>query len=60
MSFPEHFLRVARFCHMKHLNSRVGKDTWTNLGDEFEVLMDHFWGQKPCGMTFPEYFLRVA
>ena len=38
----------------------VGNETWTGLGDEFEVPMDHFWGQKPLGITFPEHFLRVA
>ena len=59
MTFPEQFLRVAGFGEMTHLNLRVVNDTWTSLGDEFEMPMDHFWGQKLCGMTFPEH-LRVS
>ena len=47
LTFPEHFLRVAGFGQMTHLNLQVGNDTWTSLGDEFEVPVDHFWGEKP-------------
>ena len=56
MTYPEHFLRVAGCCQMTHLNSRVGNDTWTGLGDEFEVPMDHFWGQKPLRNDFSRAF----
>ena len=52
MTFPEQFLRVAGFGQMTHLNSRVGIGTWTGLGDELEVPMDHFWGQKPLRNDF--------
>merc|ERR1719367_2598507 len=56
MTFPEHLLRVAGFGQMTHLNSRVGNGTWTSLGDEFEVPMDHFWGQKPLRNDFSRAF----
>ena len=29
---------------------------WTSLGDEFEVPMDHFWGQKPLRNDFSRAF----
>ena len=56
MTFLEHFLRVAGFCQMTHLNSRVANDTWTSLGDKFEVPMDHFWGEKPLRNDFSRAF----
>ena len=56
MTFPEHFLRVAGFGEMTHLNLRVGNYTWTSLGDEFEVHMNHFWGQKPLRNDFSRAF----
>ena len=56
MTFPEHFLIVAGFCQMTQLNSRVGNDTYTSLVDEFEVPMDHFWGQKPQRNDFSRAF----
>ena len=58
MTFPEHFLRVARLNQMIHLNSRFGKDTWTSLGEEFEVPMDHFWVQKPLQNGFSRAFSK--
>ena len=60
MTFPEHFLRVAGFGQMTHLNLRVGNDTWTSLGDEFEEPMDHFWGQKPLRNDFSRAFPRFG
>ena len=51
-----HFLRVAGFGQMTHPNLRVANDTWTSLGDEFEVPMDHFWGQKPLRNDFSRAF----
>ena len=56
MTFPEHFLRLAGFGPMTHPNLRVGNDTWTSLGDEFEVPVDHFWGQKPLRNDFSRVF----
>ena len=60
MTFPEHFLRLAGFGQMTHLNSRVGNGTWTSLGDEFEVPMDHFWGQKPLQNDFSRAFPEIG
>ena len=41
---------------MTHPNLRVANDTWTSLGDEFEVPMDNFWGQKPLWNNFSRAF----
>ena len=60
MTFPEHFLRVAGFGQMTHLNSRVGNDTWTCLGDEFEVPVDHFWGEKRLWNDFSRAFSETG
>ena len=51
-----HFLRVAGFGQMTHPNLRVANDTWTSLGDKFEVPMVHFWGQKPLQNDFSRAF----
>ena len=56
MTFPEHFVRVAGFCQMTHLNLRVGNDTLTSLGHEFDMPMDHFWGQKHLQNDFSKAF----
>ena len=60
ITFPEHFLRVAGFGQMTHLNLRVGNDTWTCLGDEFEVPVDHFWGEKRLWNDFSRAFSETG
>ena len=56
MTFSEHFLTVAGFGQMTHLNLWVGNDTWNSLGDEFKVPMDQFWGQKLLRNDFSRAF----
>ena len=45
---------------MTHLNLRVDNDTWTSLGDEFEVPLDHFWGEKCLQNDFSRAFSETG
>ena len=43
---------------MTNPNLRVAHDTWTSLGDEFEVPLDHFLGQNPLQNDSSRAFLE--